>query len=169
MRKSSSGKCSDRQCNDDSSALSSNDMESRTENRSDNADLEDTADDDEKFDASLIKQEDLTLKNCNKYLNAVTDTVTVTVSPTMLLLTLPNTIPKNDGDGAIQANILDFNHNDPTKVKGYEIMNTMMDNVFQTIYNLFKDIGWGPDGEVLFVNIDVSSCPSSIQNANFTS
>ena len=117
------------------------------EDRSDNGDLKDVTGDTvgdktastkgevEKFDASLIKQEDLTLKNCNKYLNAVTDTVTVTVSPTMLLLTLPNTIPKNDGDGAIQANILDCNHNDPAFRKGYEIMNPMTDDVFQTSYN----------------------------------
>ena len=127
-----------------SNASSSNDMKSRTEDRSINAHFEDAAGDTvgdktastkgevEKFDASLIKQEDLTLKNCNKYLNAVTDTMIITVSPTMLLLTLPNTIPKNDGDGAIQANIFDFNHNDPAFRKGYEIINTMANNVFQT-------------------------------------
>ena len=59
-----------------------------------------------------------------------------------------------------------------TKVKGYEIMNTMMGDPYETNYNLYKYNGWGPDAEVLFLNgcvIDVSSCPSSIQNANFTS
>ena len=146
--------------------------ESGTEHRSAGADLKDATSEAEKFDASLMKEEDLTLKNCNKYINEVTDTVPVTVHPSMLLLTLPKTTRENDEDGAIQANILDFNHNDPTRVKGYEIMNTMMGDPYETNYNLYKYNGWGPDAEVLFLNgcvIDVSSCPSTIQNAKFTS
>ena len=101
MTKSSARKRSahtnvDNDSDNNRNASSSNDMESRMEDRSNNTDLEDAAGDTagdkttsmkgevEKFDVSLIKQEDLTLKNCNKYLNAVTDTMIFTVSSTML-------------------------------------------------------------------------------------
>lgn len=125
---------------------------------------------DDKFDASKIEIDDLTLTNCNKYLNEVTDVRTIKITPTMLLLTLPNIIPEErngNPNSAIQANIFDVNHNDPNPQKGYEIINSMTGDIYETSFNTFKDMGWGKDGEILMLNIDVSLL-LLFQTANLT-